>query len=902
MEIIRFAILGLGVGAVYVLIAQGVVLIYRGSGVLNFAQGAVAMIAAYSFYDLRSYLPLPVALAVAIGLAATIGIVMQWLVLRNMKQASPLARIVATLGLLTLLAGIGQLRWGTTNRPVEGFLPDHVIDFGGGVVISADRIWLLVVAVVLTALLHLIYSRTRFGLATSAVAENQRAAMVLGWSPDLLSVVNWGVGSALAGLAGILLAPLSGLVVTGLVFMVIPALAAALVGQFKSFGLTLAGGLLIGVGQSEVTRFVDQAGWSDAVPLLLVVALMMVRGRSLPLRGELGDEPPRVGVGFIRPVVAIPFVVLGIGLVLMSDVGWQLVLSTTAVAGLVALSLIIVTGYAGQLSLAQLMIAGVGAVAAGNASSRWDWPFPLCVLFGGLVAVIVGLAVAVPSLRVRGVNLAVVTLGLAVVIQTLVIANGDLTMFGQLMVNPPTLFGAEVSYLTHPERYALMVTIVLILACVLTANIRRGSSGRRYLALRSNERAASSCGINVFAGKTYAFGISAFLAGIAGALSAFQFPFVNLAQFDSLSSINLLVQNMIGGIGYIASAVGAGAAMPGGAMSHVFEEIGLSAQYVLIFGGAFVLFTLWHDPHGIMDTTVRQMGSLFKWVPERDVNKRIVKDLEAFEPTGGGPHGQTLEVRDLSVRFGGVKAVSHLNLRVEPGEVLGLIGPNGAGKTTVMDAVSGMVISTGHVAIASRPIQSRSPARRSAAGLARTFQAVELFGDLTVLDNIRIAAESRHVSTYLTDAIFPRRIALPDVAKLAIHELGLLDHLTQKASELPLGKQKLVGIARALATEPSVLLLDEPAAGIGGEESRELGRLIRRLADEWGLTVLLIEHDVELVTSISDRVVAMALGEEIAEGKPTDVLASPAVVTSYMGEVEEPALSAGAIGMEVARR
>lgn len=890
-DLIRFAILGLGVGAVYVLIAHGVVLIYRGSGLLNFAQGAIAMVAAQVFYGLESRgVPIVVGLPTALVSAGLIGAAMQGVILRNMRHASGLARLVATLGLLILLAGIGQLAWGTTNRPVDGLLPDEVVDFGFGVV-GTDRLLLLALAVVLTVVLSYVYGRTRFGLATSAVAESQRAATVLGWSPDAISLINWMTGSVLAGVAGILLAPLSGLTVHGLVFMVIPALAAALVGQFSSFWLTLTGGLVIGVAQAEVTRYVEQPGWSDAIPFLVVTVLMVIRGRSLPLRGEPSEQLVRAGLGTVRPLFTVVVVSLGLLLLLVSGPDWQLVLSTTAISGIIALSMVVVTGYAGQLSLAQLMMAGVGAVAAANASTRWGWSFPACVLFGALAATLVGVVVAIPALRVRGVNLAVVTLGLSVVIQQFLVSNGPFTPDGNLTIGAPSILGLDMSYLRHPERYALMTVLAFVVAALAVANIRRGASGRRYLALRSSERAASSCGVNIFASKVFAFSISSFLAGTAGAMSAYQFPYVNVAQFDPLNSINLLVQNMIGGIGYVGGALFAGTAVPGGAVSHIFKEAGIPAEFILVFGGVLVLFTIWHDPHGISDTVVRAVGPRLWRIHEAPVRRSGAKptldhpsrDYRRTEP-------RELTVAGLSVRFGGVHAVRDVSFVVRPGEVVGLIGPNGAGKTTILDAISGMVTSSGVVSISSRAIDSMSPGRRSGAGLARTFQAIELFDDLTVLDNLRVAAEGRHHWTHLTDVIRPRQLHLPPMAEMAIYDLDLVDDLRALAGHLSPSKQKLVGMARALATSPSVLLLDEPAAGMSAEESRELGDLVRRLALEWKLAVVLIEHDVELVMSVSDRVVALALGQIVTVGAPKDVMRDPDVLASYLGE-EEPNVS-----------
>ena len=241
MDVLRFAILGIGAGAAYVLIAQGIVLIYRGSGVLNFAQGGIAMVGAQMFFSLRDNHAVPAALAfvASILVCAAIGAAMQLLVLRRLRRASALVRLVSTLALLALVQGVGALIWdpngGDRSRPVRGMLPSSAVSLGHGIAVGRDRIGLAIIAVLLTVLLGAVYSRSRYGLATSAVAENQSALVALGWSADLIGAANWALGGGLAAVAGILLSPIAGLSVTALVLTVIPGLAAALVGRFSSF-------------------------------------------------------------------------------------------------------------------------------------------------------------------------------------------------------------------------------------------------------------------------------------------------------------------------------------------------------------------------------------------------------------------------------------------------------------------------------------------------------------------------------------------------------------------------------------------------------------------------------------------------------------------------------------------
>jgi len=900
MDALHYALLGVGGGTAYVLMGQGIVLIYRGSGLLNFAQGGIALIAAHIFYSLRdsSGLATPIALVATLAVAGAIGASMQLVVLHQLREASELVRLIATLGLLTLIQGIGVVLWGDSAVPVIGMFPERVVDLGSGLTIGSDRLMLLGVAVVLTTVLWWTYTRTRFGLATSAVAENAQSLAVLGWSPGTIATANWVLGSMLAGLAGVLLAPIAGMSVSVLILAVIPGLAAALVGGFSSFWWTLVGGLAIGVLQAEGVRYVETPGLSQSIPFLVIVGVVMLRGRALPTRGEVVTRVVRVGQGTVRlPVVILGMVVGGVLLGTVSD-SWQLALTASSLGSIVALSLVLITGYAGQVSLAQLAIAGVGALAAANASSRWGLPFLLCVLFGAAVASVVGLVVALPALRTRGLQLAVVTIGLGMVVEALILRNSTLGGgYTGLTVEAPTLFGWSIDSLMYPARFTGFVLVSFVLLAIAVANVRRGPSGRRLLALRTNERASVCAGISVFGAKLYAFGLGAGIGGFAGAVGAFQFPRLDVAQYTTLGSITLLIQTMIGGIGHMGGAFVGGLASPGGVVADVLSNVGDSwTDSVILISGVVVLVNLVFYPDGVARSFAETLTPLIdkasSHLPWRRKPAGVLSDSPGEHVTPDA--GRRLTVQGLTVRFGGVVAVDDVSLTVGPGEVLGLIGPNGAGKTTIIDAISGLVPSTGKVELDGRDIGRLSARRRALSGIGRTFQSLELFDDLTVLDNVRIAAEARSRWCYVRDLVHPRSGELPPVAQAAIRELDLVDVLEVAPERLPAGQRGLVGVARMLAIAPGVVLLDEPASGLNDAERVEMVALIKSLAQRWGLAVLLVEHDVNLVREVSERIVALALGTVIAEGAPDEVLADPQVVAVYLGrELEDHPVSAG---------
>ncbi|WP_007520248.1 ABC transporter ATP-binding protein, partial [Pseudofrankia saprophytica] len=259
--------------------------------------------------------------------------------------------------------------------------------------------------------------------------------------------------------------------------------------------------------------------------------------------------------------------------------------------------------------------------------------------------------------------------------------------------------------------------------------------------------------------------------------------------------------------------------------------------------------------------------------------------LAALAGGAGVIRPATLSVWGLTVRFGAVTAVDDVSLRVTPGQIVGLIGPNGAGKTTVIDAITGYTPARARQLTLGEHRLDRLPAhRRARRGVQRSFQNLELFEDLTVLENIEAASDPRDLRAYLTNLVWPRTSVLPPAARAAIEAFGLADDLLRTVTELPYGRRRLLAIARAVAARPSVLLLDEPCAGLDEHESAEVAALLRRLADEWGLGILLNEHDMDVVMSVCDRVVVLDAGRTIAEGTPAQVREDPMVQLAYLGE------------------
>jgi ABC-type branched-subunit amino acid transport system ATPase component/ABC-type branched-subunit amino acid transport system permease subunit len=909
---LRFVVLGMATGALTALVALSVVIVYRVSGVLNFAAGALGAVGAFVCYWLRDDIGWPAPLAIAAGLVVgTVLGLLTYAVLALLRESSLLSKLIATLALLSVAQGTMNVIWDDQTSQPKPFLPSRTITLFGEVRIGQDRLILIGLALALAVALGVFYNRTLFGLATSAVSENRRVAAMARWAPARIELVNFMIAGFLAALAAILLAPIVTLNGAILALAVLPALAAALVGRFSSFAVTVAAALVIGILQSEISLFQpDIAGALDvsppsltglvqAVPLLVILVVTVLSGRVRPAGGEAAARLPLPGSGRVSwPVLAVG-IAAGIIAIATADNFADAFITTLGMAIIVA-SVIVVTGYAGQLSLCQYALAGFGAWVAARMANSFDTGFLVAVVIGVVASVLVGVLVALPAIRTRGVTLAIVTLALALVFNALIFQNAGMTGgFDGIVVKSPEIFGFDLDPVHHPQRYAGLLLLAFIVVAWMVSNLRVGATGRQMIAVRSNERAAAALGISVVGIKVYAFAVGAGIAGLGGILLAFRQSNVQFGDFNVFGSILLVQYAVIGGIGWISGAVLGAAAAPGGVIVHlvdtVLPHLAHVESWLIIVSGVLAIQLLRRAPDG--------MASLWAGIARRLLHR---ERKPAAAATGAparprvAPTGRELEVRGVTVRFGGVVAVDDVSFRASPGEIVGLIGPNGAGKTTLLDVITGFTRQQGGtVLLDGTDVSAWRPERRARAGIARSWQAVELFDELTVRDNLLVAEESRSRWQYPRDLVRRNRRALSDFGESVVDDLGLRAVLDQRPPSLPLGLVKLVGIARTIIANPGVILLDEPAAGLDNEESRELAVLIRGIATRHHVAVVVIEHDMALIASTCDRVVVLDFGHKIADGTPDQIQNDTIVVKAYLGEpTPVPALAGTAAPTE----
>lgn len=562
------------------------------------------------------------------------------------------------------------------------------------------------------------------------------------------------------------------------------------------------------------------------------------------------------------------------------------VVNVAIIFAILAIGLGLTMGVAGQINLAQVAFFGVGAYTVAILCTRAGFGFWSAAALALVVSVVFGVLVGVPALRMQSHYLGIVTLGLALAFTNWV-TNAHIAgrAEGISDIPAPVLFGLDLSsaYLFY---YVELVVFVLSLAFALF--VTHSPLGRRLRAMRDDDLAAGALGAEIPLLRMTAFVLSGLYGGLAGVLYAGLIRFVAPESFNIANMFLLLAMVIIGGrasiLGCVVGAV---------ALAMVREALLDASAYAQLGYGVVVVLVVVFAPTGLAGLP-RRLRALLR---RRDQGARL--RLHPFRPydhtsdetdeTDGATGTDVLEVRGVTMRFKGLTALDDVSLTVTAGEIRGVVGPNGSGKTTLFNIVSGFYTpSAGSVRLHGHDVTGARPYRLSQRGVARTFQNLRLFEDLDVRENVLLSLDRTRTSWIWRYLALPWKVfgyerALGARADEIIARFGLTDYAAAVPRSLPYGIQRRIEMARAMATSPSLLLLDEPAAGLNGEEVRQLGDIVRSIRDS-GVTVVVIEHNMGLVMSLCDHVTVLSGGKVIADGPPAEVAVAPAVVQAYLGD------------------
>ena len=877
---------GAVLGSLNALIALGLVLVYRANRVINFAQGELGAIAGLLGVllissDRMAYLP-----AVIVGLAAALalGALVEVLLVRRFARAPRLILTVATIGIAQLLAageiGLPSL-FGTTLAPQDFPLPFELTLTWDPVVLQGSHFLAIFVVVGVVVGLSAFFRRTRAGVAVRAAAESTERAGQLGIPVRRLGTLVWMLAAGLSALASLLRAPLVGLPIGQVLGpgLLLRALAAAVIGRMENLPLTFGAAVVLGMVEQAVLWHTGRAVITDAVLFFVIIGALLLQRRGVVARAvdaavstwdllrEVRPIPrelrrlPEVRIGFpaLRMALAAGLVVAPAFL----DTGKVNLLGTGLILAMVGASLVLLTGWAGEISLGQMALFGFGAAVAARLTEA-GLAFLLVLLAAGVAGALVSAVIGVPALRIRGPFLAVTTFAFALATSSYFLNReffGWLVIAGR--VERPTLLGwidleNETAYY-----YLLLVALGLVLASL--RSVRGSRTGRVFVMVRDNARAAQSYGVSVVRTRLLAFALSGFFAALAGALFSFHQHVVGQSAFTPDRSLRIFSLVVFGGLGSLPGVL-AGAAY----FTALDYFVGL-AQLRLLLSGAGLLLVLLIVPGGLGQLLYDARDRLLRAIAVRrgvvvpsmlaDVDVSAPDAVPAPEPGAAA----VLVARDLAVSYGRTQVLFGVDLTVDRGEIVALLGTNGAGKSTLLKAICGSITPhAGSVVLDGRDITRLRVEETAAAGVVIVPGGKGVFPMLTVRENLDLAAWLH-----------------ADVDEERIFDLFpvLRDRLGQRAGDLSGGEQQMLTIAQALLARPQLLMIDELSLGLAPRLVEELLDAVRRIAAD-GTAVVLVEQSVNVALTVAERAVFMEKGAVVFAGPTADLLERPDVLRS----------------------
>jgi len=910
---------GLITGSIYALLAVGYSLVFSVSGALNLAQGAFVALGALTMYTFMNsaHLPVVAAFLASVGVVGAAVAIIEWVVIRRaVTRISHASLLMMMGGLLTAFEGAAYLIWGANPFAFNQFSGSQPVTVGQ-LFIPTQGFWVIGAMLASVAGLAWLLARSRWGRGLRATSENMTAARLMGVPVDRMVLLSFIAAAVLGVIGGAVIAPLTSLDYTSMATYTNEGLIAVSLGGLGSVYGALAGGLALGVVEAVVAGYVSSL-FSTAISLIVLIGIIFVRPQGLlgRVRGARMDvaertagriyAPPKLPRGWL-PGAGIALAVVMVFLPQIVPGGDMRAVNITGLFCLTIVGLDLMTGIAGQVSLGQAGFMAIGGYTSAILAVHYGVPTLVGLVAGACASALVAAVLGLVCGRLRGMYLAIVTLAFGILVEAM--ANGlNITGGPSGIAGIPPFSVAGYSFDTDTRMFYLVWVLVAV-ALVLSANLVRSNRGRILRAMHGDQVGARSLGLHVTRAKVAVFVISACMASVAGSLYASYFRYLSPDQVGSAQSLTLITMLAIGGMGTLFGP------LVGVALLTYLPLVSQSfANYSMLATGVLLVLFLRYLPAGIWGAVLegvdRARAGWPGWAGQRSsVRQRpaggaapavaVAAAAPAGPPaattagTGGGGRGggPALEVRGLSKSFGGVAAVQDASFTVPEGSLTALIGPNGAGKSTMFNLVTNLYRpDSGEVILRGRSLIGLRSDRITSLGLFRTFQTARVFPQLSVLDNVLVGGYRLGRAGYLAQALRLRRCRQEEREMAAragrlLAVMGLADRADQRAAVLPLAAQKYLELARALMARPSVVLFDEPAAGMNDAETAELGMILRAVRDT-GHTVVVVEHNMSLVMGVCDQVVVMDAGSVIAAGPPRAVQNDPLVISAYFGAAE----------------